>query len=142
MATMKQEMEFFVAHHHHVTHHKEQTRILLRDFGNDEVVIKADFIQNIVHMRGVETQQAYFGKRQTQFLCFVVWYRCKVDGTDIWECKKQYFDYLSSYLAHNSLYFQKCCYHLLIYIREELGVNVRRVCKILFCLYVICITAV
>ena len=37
-----------------------------------DVLIKGDFIQNISHSRGKETDAAYYNKRQTQFLTFVV----------------------------------------------------------------------
>lgn len=116
------EMKFFVRHNRHNEHHKAQMWQLQENLPDRAVIIKADFIQNIVHSRGQETSQSFYGKRQTQFLCFTVWY--KVGGTT----HKKYVDYLSSYLSHNSMYFQKCVYHLLSYLRDDIGVEFDRVC--------------
>ena len=66
----------------------------MENLPRNQVLIKADFIQNIAHSRGRETSQAYYGKRQTQFLCFVVWYWVCRNG--VWEKHKQYYDFLSS----------------------------------------------
>lgn len=125
MATMQKEMSTFAAHSQHVTYAKEQSRSLLENLPHDEIVIKADFIQNIVHDRGRETSQSYYGKRQTQFLCFVVWYYSFSAGVPT--LTKEYFDYLSSYLKHNSLFFQKCLLHLLVFLETTIGVHFRKV---------------
>jgi hypothetical protein len=127
MRTMKKEMSAFRIHHDHVIYHKEQMRDLLAHLSRDEIVIKADFVQNIVHSRGRETSQAYYGKRQTQFLSFVVWYYTFENGE--WTKHKLYIDYLSAYLKHNSLYFQKCVHHLLEYL-ADIGVVFNKVCFI------------
>jgi hypothetical protein len=52
MRTMKKEMSAFRIHHDHVIYYKEQMQDLLAHLSQDEIVIKADFIQNIVHSRG------------------------------------------------------------------------------------------
>lgn len=123
---MISEMKFFVEHDEHVEYHKDQIAHLLEHFGNYEVVIKADFIQNIVHNRGREISSAHYGKRQSQFLSFVIWYRTQAaDGT--WTVKKRFVDYISSYLNHNSLFFQKCTYHLLTYMRQKWGLRFQKV---------------
>jgi len=126
MKTMRKEMRTLRKHHKLVLNHKKHLRHLLENFKQDEVVIKCDFIQNIVHLRGRETSQSYYGKRQTQLLSFVVWYYVEENGVKV--KKKRYIDYLSSYLKHNSLYFQKCATHLLTYLRDELNVDFRKVC--------------
>jgi hypothetical protein len=74
MRTMKKEILAFQIHHDHVIYHKEQMQDLMTHFPQDEIIIKADFIQNIVHSRRRETSQAYYKKCQMQFLSFVVWY--------------------------------------------------------------------
>ena len=125
MEGMIEEMREFVTHDNHVVYHKEQLRTLLRDFKSNELVIKADFIQNIVHSRGTETVQSYYGKRQSQFLSFVVW--CKGTNSETIGTKKFHVDYVSSYLSHNSLFFQKCVYDLLEYLRDELGFEFNKV---------------
>lgn len=122
MANMRQEMAEFHIHDNHVIFHKTQMRELLQTFAHDEIIVKADFIQNIVHSRGRETSQSYYGKRQSQFLVFVVWYRA-ADNTVI----KLHVDYVSSYLKHNSLFFQKCLLHLLDHIQNNVGANFSKV---------------
>lgn len=124
--TFKKEMKSFHTHSEHVEHSKEQMRQLQEHLPRDEIIVKADFIQNIVHDRGRETSQSYYyGKRQTQFLCFVVWfYSC---NAGVWKRNKYHFDYLSSYLKHNSLFFQKCFLHLLVFLQVTFGVAFKKV---------------
>ncbi len=126
MHTMQEEMRTFREHEAHVIYHKAQTRHLLETFAENEIVIKSDFIQNISHTRGRETTQSYYGKRQTQFLSFVVWYYA-LDETGTVAKYKINIDYLSSYLNHNSMYFQKCARHLLTYLRETLEIQFSKV---------------
>jgi hypothetical protein len=123
--TIKREMDIFVAHSEHVIYHKSQARTLLEGLTDDEIIIKCDFIQNIVHSRGRETSASFYGKRQTQFLSFVVWYFAPVGG--VLMKQKIFVDYLSSYLKHNSLFFQKCLAHLLAYIRDDVGADFKKV---------------
>jgi hypothetical protein len=122
MQSMRAEMTAFQKHAEQVIYQKKQMRELHANFKPDEIIIKADFIQNISHSRGRETFQLYYGKRQTQFLVFVVWYR-NADGI---ACKK-HLDYFSSYLKHNSLFFQKCFLLVLEFVSTELGVDFRKV---------------
>lgn len=130
MKTVKKEMSSFVSHDNHVNYHKKQMEILLENLSYGEIVIKCDFIQNIVHSRGRETSSSYYGKRQTQLLSCVIWYiQRHPNGTD--KKRKIFVDYLSSYLKHNSLYFQKCLVHLLTYLRDNLKVYFDKV-NILF----------
>jgi flagellar biosynthesis regulator FlbT len=51
MLTMVAEMNTFAEHHTHVIHYKTQIRELLATFQHNEIIIKVDFIQNIVHGR-------------------------------------------------------------------------------------------
>jgi hypothetical protein len=62
METMCQEMNEFHIHNNHVLFHKTQMRNLMSNFATDEIIVKADFIQNIVHSRGHETSQSYYRK--------------------------------------------------------------------------------
>lgn len=123
---LKEEALAFNQHHRHVLFHKDQMRHLLDNFREDQMVISCDFIQNIVHSRGRETSQSYYGKRQTQMLAFTIWYYAKEEGEMV--KTKLHVDYLSSYLKHNSLFFQKCLVHLLTYLRDEVRVNFNKVC--------------
>lgn len=47
--TIQKEMNAFQVHHNHVIYHKDQMHDLLANLPTDEIVIKADFIQNIIH---------------------------------------------------------------------------------------------
>ena len=102
METVQREMAVFNKHCDHVAYHKDQMRILHDNFPHDSIIIKCDFIQNIVHGRGRETSQSFYNKRQSQLLTFVIWY-WEQDGDGQWMKCKRFVDYLSSYLKHNSL---------------------------------------
>lgn len=127
MQLARDEMETFDKHHEHCQWHKRKVTELLANLRPGEVYIKFDYIQNIVHERGAETSSAYYGKRQTQFLSFVVWY-CKRDHNGNVTRHKIYRDYLSSYLKHNSLYWQKSIKHLLRHLRNKLKIKIKKVC--------------
>ena len=118
MDTLRKEMLAHNEHERHVIFHKEQVASLLENFATNEIVILADFIQNIAHSRGRETSQSYYSKRQTQFLSFVIYRKHKVNGEV--KTEKKFVDYLFSYLKHNSLFFSKCITHLLTYLWDEL----------------------
>jgi hypothetical protein len=123
---VREEMKAFVQHDTHNIWHKKQMAKLLNELPVGEVVVKCDYIQNINHSRGRETSSAYYGKRQTQFLSMVVWYN-KVNADGSVTKYKAYYDYLSSYLKHNSLFFQKSMLHLLTHLRDEVGVDIKKV---------------
>lgn len=123
--SIRREMRHLKKHDDHVIFHKRQLQKLLEHRPPRSLVIKCDFIQNIAHSRGCETSQAFFNKRQTQFLSFVVWYDVEVDGVFVQQ--KQYFDFLSSYLKHNFLFFQKCVLKLLHHLRVNLNVDFNKV---------------
>lgn len=127
MTTFKKEMKKFNDHDQHVIHHREQKQALFDSCSTDDIIIQTDFIQNIAHYRGRETSQSYYGKRQTQFLSFVIWYFVLLDG--VYQKQKLHVDYLSSYLKHNSLYFQKSLIHLLTYLRDDIGIDFKKVIK-------------
>ena len=103
MQIMREELLGFKVHSTYVEWHKGQMASLLQSVGNSVIIIKSDFIQNLVHSRGCETSQLYYGKRQMQLLTFVVWYTKEKQGESIKH--KLYVDYLSSYLIHSSMYF-------------------------------------
>ena len=84
------------------------------------ILIKGDFIQNIVHNRGAESTTGYYNKRQTQLLTFVVWSHTENSTKESPQIKMQYFDYLSAYLKHTSLFFQKCFVHLIHHLKSVL----------------------
>ena len=128
MLIMVAKMNAFTEHHTHVIHYKTQIHELFTTFQHNKIIIKVDFIQNIVHGRGRETSQLYYGKRQTQFLLFVIWY-IEVENSTFYK-QKIFVDYLSSYLKHNSLYFQKCLIHLLVYLENQHAIEFDKVHKL------------
>ena len=92
------------------------------------ILIKGDFIQNIVHSRGAESTTGYYNKRQTQLLTFVVWHHASTSTADSPVIKCEYFDYLSAYLKHTSLFFQKCFVHLMEHLKSNLPNTFHKVC--------------
>jgi hypothetical protein len=62
-----------------------------------------------------------------------MWYKVQNGANLI--TKKLFLNYLSSYLNYNSLFFQKCVYHLLKYLREIVGVDFNKVCVLSSLLY-------
>ena len=99
---------------------KAQVDWLKKNLPAGEVLIKADFIQNYEHSRGQESDSAYYNKRQTQLLTFVVWYHSKDSTEEKPDIKIKYYDYLSGYLKHTSLFFQKSFLHLMEYLKKDL----------------------
>ncbi len=120
-------MKAFKIHDDRVNLIKNKLNYLKKNLPFGEVLIKSDFIQNIVHKRGAEPTTGYYDKRQTQLLTFVVW--CHAED---WIKEKPvielyYFDYLSAYLKHTSLFFQKCFTHLNQYLNENLPHKITKV---------------
>ena len=105
MKLMHKKMAKHVEHKAHVCWHKQQVSYLLYNLLPDQLMVKADFIQNIVHTCGWETSFFYYSKHQTQLLSCVVWYK-KKDKNSVYHLKKNFLDYLSSYITHNSMFFQ------------------------------------
>ena len=99
--------------------------ILLSPIGEKWII--SHFVLRIVsHSRGRETSSSYYGKRQSQFLSFVVWY-CRENPDGTITRYKTNFDFISSYLSHTSLFWQKCTSFLLTHLKQEMGVRVKKV---------------
>jgi hypothetical protein len=128
MENWKQEMEAFEAHEERMIRNKEKVDYLKKNLPQGHVLIKADFIQNYQHSRGRESDSAYYNKRQTQLLTFVVWHHTAESTEENPVIKISYYDYLSGYLKHTSLFFQKCFLHLMQVLREELPYKPKKVC--------------
>ena len=79
---MKEKLDHFAEHDKHVKWSKKQMRKLKRHLPADGIIIKADFIENLSHIRATETSQSWFGRRQSQMLTVVVWFwgESKKDG--------------------------------------------------------------
>lgn len=91
------------------------------------VLIKGDFIQNFVHQRNAESAESHYNRRQTQLLVFVVWYHSPLSTKQKPVIKKITVAYLSGFLRHSSLFFQKCFIHLNIWIRELISYHIEKV---------------
>ena len=91
------------------------------------VLIKSDFIQNISHSRGAEAVASYYNKRQTQLLVFVVWYHSSSSTPENPSIKFGYYDYVSAYLKHSTLFFKKAFIHLNIYLTTDLPHPIKKV---------------
>jgi hypothetical protein len=57
MKSAKEEMTFITIHDQQAKEHKQQISHLMENFPPSSVVAKANFIQNIVHGRSIETSQ-------------------------------------------------------------------------------------
>lgn len=133
MGKWLEEMKGFEKHEERVAAVKTKVDWLKRNLPVGHILIKGDFIQNITHSRGVEPPEAYYNKRQTQLLTFVVWHHTAESTPEKPDIKMDYYDYLSGYLRHTSLFFQKCFSHLIQYLKENLPQKLRKVqtnCKI------------
>lgn len=127
MEAYTKEMESFHQHDKRCEWVKEQVNWLKKNLPVGNVLIRGDFIQNIVHSRRTESASAYYGKRQTQLLTFVVWYHDVTSTEDKPVIKMCYMDYLSGYLKHTSLFFQKCFIHLVKFLKTFVPENFTKV---------------
>ena len=60
-------------------------------------------IENYVHEDSYAMSSSHFGKKQSSLLIAVLFYR---DEDNI--LKKFYYDFVSEYLGHNSVFYEKC----------------------------------
>ena len=127
MQKWETEMKAFEEHDGRAKWIKSKVDWLKHNLPRGHVLIKGDFIQNIVHTRGQETDSAYYNKRQTQLLTFVVWYHAEDSTEENPNIQIKYYDYLSGYLKHTSLFFQKCFVHLMKYLQQDLPEKPRKV---------------
>ena len=91
------------------------------------ILIKSDFIQNISHCRGAEAVASYYNKRQTQLLVFVVWYHSSSSTLENPSIKMRYYDYVSAFLKHSTLFFKKAFLHLNVYLTTDLPHSIKKV---------------
>lgn len=129
MKQWKEEMDAFNAHHTKAEKIKKLVNWLKKNLPLKSILIKGDFIQNIVHKRGRESSTAYYNKRQTQLLTFVIWYHDKDSTAAKPNIKRLNVNYLSGYLKHTSLFFQKCFAHLIRYLKDILPCVFDKVCR-------------
>ena len=123
------QMKILREHQGRVDQVKKQVEWLKANLPRGHVLIKGDFIQNIVHRRGIEDSTAYYNKRQSQLLTFVVWHHTEKSTEEHPDIQISYFDYVSGYLKHTSLFFQKCFTHLLQHLQDWLPYRLTKVRK-------------
>lgn len=127
MESWKAEMRGFAEHEKRVEAVKTRVDWLKNNLPRGHILIKGDFIQNITHDRGKETDAAYYNKRQTQLLTFVVWSHTAQSTPEKPDIAISYHDYLSGYLKHTSLFFQKCFTQLMQTLRKDLPHKIKKV---------------
>jgi hypothetical protein len=133
MQYVHRELTEFWKHDTTVSWVKEQVLHLKTHLPLHHILIKADFIQNMVHQRGAESSTGYYNKRQTQLLVFVVWFHSADSTEQKPDIKMEYIDYLSGFLKHTSLFFQKCFVHLIEHLNTYLPTEFFQVCACCAC---------
>ena len=128
MKFVNSKVDKFQVHHELSKWVADQVRTLKNTLPQKHVLIKGDFIQNIVHRRGAESSSSYYNHRQTQLLVFVIWYHGKGSTKEKPLIKMRYVDYVSGFLKHSSLFFQKCFTHLNTWLNGKVHYTIKRVC--------------
>ncbi len=62
---------------------------------------------------------SHFGKKQTTLLISTVFYKSSTN-----ELQKIYYDFVSEYLGHNSIFYQKCFGILIEELKSTLNVDI------------------
>jgi hypothetical protein len=76
--------------------------------------------ENYVHNESNAVGSSHYGKLQSTLLTAVVYW--VEDG----EVKHSYFDYVSSYLSHNDYFYGESLQMLLIHLKEEMNLELKR----------------
>ena len=135
MQFVQTELEQFQVHDELTEWVAQQVRTLKNNLRQKHVFIKGDFIQNIVHRRGAESSSSYYNHRQSQLLVFVIWYHGRASTKEKPQIKMRYVDYVSGFLKHSSLFFQKCFTHLNTWLTKKIPYPIKRVCTTPFMHY-------
>ena len=130
MRNWKKELKAFHEHDARVDWMRNKILWLKNNLPFGHILIKGDFIQNITHTRGAESSSGYYNQRQTQLLVFVIWYHTQHSTPDKPIVAKMYVDYLSGYLKHTSLFFQKGFTHLMQHLTDTLHHPIQKVCNL------------
>ena len=72
MSNWLDEMKAFEEHEKRMKQNKEKVDWLKEHLPTENVLIKADFIQNYEYTRGQESDEAYYNKKQIQIFTFMV----------------------------------------------------------------------
>ena len=96
-------MKVLLKHLDHTVWWKSILRQFMIDIPANSVVVRIDFLQNVTHSGANEVGREFYGKRQTTLFIATCWYREHPND----EVIKAYYEFYSSYLAHNDDSFQR-----------------------------------
>lgn len=105
-----------VDHKLHVKHQKEVINTLKAKLPWDTLMTRWDFLMNYTHVSSIEVGNAFYGRRQSTVLIATVWYHDDSSTPQKPIISKTYHAFVSPYLAHSSLVFQKAFSALLPHI--------------------------
>jgi hypothetical protein len=117
MGRITYELQQFKSHNDHVEWWKVCWPMMKKNLLQDQVIIRWDYIgtknilnlysicftENYVHDKSYAMSFEHFGKKQTTLLIASVFYK-NGDG----ELQKCYYDFVSEYLGHNNIFYEKC----------------------------------
>lgn len=103
----KQVTEKATDHKLHVAWQKNVIKTLKTSLPMDTVMMRWDFLMNYSHISSVEVGNAFYGRRQTTVLVATVWYHSEKSTERKPDIVKKYHAFVSPYLYHTSLVFQK-----------------------------------
>jgi hypothetical protein len=104
------EMDNFKEHSKHVKYHKNQMEMLfsLQKKELKIVICRWNFAENYVHESGSMVSTEHYGKKQSQLLIVSFWIHSSNSTASNSEIRLKYLAFTSDYLAHNTIFFDKC----------------------------------
>lgn len=95
-------------HKLHVAHHKITVLPTLKtELPRNTILMRWDFLMNYTHISSVEVGNAFYGRRQSSLLIATVWMHTPTEVDGETKITKQYHSFVSHYLAHSTIFFQK-----------------------------------
>lgn len=121
MKLWKEEMKNFKEHSDHVKYHKEELKRLfeIHNSNKNDVICRWDFAENYVHDSASMVSSMHYGKEQSQMLIVSYWYHESTSTMQEPKIKLKYIAFTSDYLAHSTVFFNKCFNIFLTKIKSE-----------------------
>ncbi len=94
-------------HKEHVQWQKEVIAKLKKQLPSDTVMMRWDFLMNYSHVSSIEVGNAFYGRRQSTVLIATVWHHSVDSTAEHPVILKTYHAFVTPYLSHSSLVFQK-----------------------------------
>ncbi len=94
-------------HKLHVEWQKSTIKTLKAQLPMDTVMMRWDFLMNYSHISSIEVGNAFYGRRQTTVLIATIWYHSALSTREQPDIIKKYHAFVSPYLYHTSVVFQK-----------------------------------